>query len=123
MSASALAEPLLLLRQRPLGIQRLAQRFERFAMQPLRLIDVAPLIFEAPDEDLIGAVGQVDRREHQQAFQCSPRSITTAASAPALPATMKLGALQRNSSCHTCHHVRSDDSAIAPATRLVLTKK
>src|SRR5881396_1755656 len=49
--------------------------------------------------------------------------MTTAAIAPAPPATMKLGALQRKSSCQTCHRDFRVDSAIAAATMLVLTTK
>ena len=57
------------------------------------------------------------------AFQCPPRSITSAAAAPALPVTIKLTPLQRKSSRQTSHPLRPVDKAMAPATRPVLTKK
>src|SRR5689334_19481594 len=57
------------------------------------------------------------------AIQCSPRFTTTAAAAPALPATMKLLPLHRKSSRHTVENERPLESAIAPAIRPVLTKK
>src|SRR4029078_10462132 len=57
------------------------------------------------------------------AFQCSPRSTTTAAIAPAVPATMKLVPLQRNSSRQTVHADRCVDSAMAVATSAVLQTK
>src|SRR5687768_3218386 len=52
-----------------------------------------------------------------------PRSITTAAAAPATPATMKLGPLQRKLSCQTFQSGWRAESAMAPATRPVLTRK
>src|SRR5436190_22523531 len=57
------------------------------------------------------------------AVQCSPRPITTAATAPAPPATIKLAQLQRKSSRQTAHTGRPVDRPMAPATRPVLTKK
>src|SRR5436190_14794632 len=57
------------------------------------------------------------------AVQCSPRPITTAATAPAPPATMKLAPLQRKSSRQTIHTGRPVDRPMAPATSPVLTKK
>src|SRR5262245_55123657 len=59
----------------------------------------------------------------RRATQCPPRATTTAASAPAVPATMKLAPLQRKSSRHTETKERLLVNAIAPATRPVLTRK
>src|ERR1700682_4233781 len=53
----------------------------------------------------------------------SPCSMISAASAPAAPATMKLGPLQRKFSRQTFHSERREDDAIAPATNAVLTTK
>src|SRR6185295_9454469 len=53
----------------------------------------------------------------------SPRPITTAPAAPATPATRKLGPLQKKLSCQTFHSGWRAESAIAPATRPVLTTK
>ena len=49
--------------------------------------------------------------------------MTTAASAPAVPATMKLAALHRKSSRQTRQADRPVDSAIATATRPVFRQK
>src|SRR5882724_492660 len=57
------------------------------------------------------------------ADQWSPPSIVTAASAPAAPATMKLGPLQSRSSRHTLQSDRCVDRAIAPAISVLLTRK
>src|SRR6185503_462932 len=58
-----------------------------------------------------------------RAVQCSPRPMTTAATAPAPPATMKLAPLHRKSSRQTIHTGRPVDLPMAPATRPVLTTK
>jgi hypothetical protein len=57
------------------------------------------------------------------ASQYSPLAMTTAASAPAPPATMKLGPLQRKLSRQTRQTDCRAASAIAPATSPVLTRK
>ncbi len=58
-------QALLFVRERPLGASRLQQRLDRLAVQLLRFFDVPPLVFETPQEHLIRAIGQIDRREHQ----------------------------------------------------------
>ena len=65
-SATVDREAFLFLRERMLRVPRLPQRLDRLLVQPLRLRHVPLLIFEPADEDLIGAIRQVDGREHQQ---------------------------------------------------------
>src|SRR5882672_273993 len=54
---------------------------------------------------------------------CSPLAITTAATPPTVPATMKLAPLHRKSSCQILQKRCCVEPAIAYATRPVLTKK
>ena len=48
-----------------LRLARLRQRFDRLLMQALDLDDMPLLILESSDEQLVGAIGQVHRRDHQ----------------------------------------------------------
>ena len=57
-------EPLLLGGERALGIARLRQRAHRLGVQPRRLFHVALFVLEAPDEDPVRAIREVDRGEH-----------------------------------------------------------
>ena len=116
-------EPLFLRRQRALRAARLLERCHRFAMQPAHLVGMPLLILEPAGEQFVTPVGEIDRRHQHHRDPVFATLMTIAVSAPAVPATMKLAALHRKSRPHVSAKVRFDDSAIAPATRLVLTKK
>ncbi len=110
-------------RQRLLRLLRVRKRSSGFLMEPAGFDGVAIAILEPADEHLISLVGQVHGREHQHGQPVPTRAITTAAVAPAVPATMKLAPVHEKSSSQTSRKLRSDVSAMAPAINPVLMKK
>ena len=71
---------------------------------------------------MVGAVGQVDRRQHQHGLPLLAALDHHGRDRAGAPAAMKLEALHRKSSCHTRHTVRSVVRPIAIATSPVFNR-
>ena len=77
------------LRRLILGVDRARQRFDRRQVQVRGLLHVPLLVLDAAHVDLVGAVGQVERREGRAARPSSRRCVTSDAASAAVPAPTK----------------------------------
>ena len=77
------------LRRLVLGVDRERQRFDRREVQVGHLLDVPALVVDAAEINLVGAVGEVERRGEPAARARCPRSSTAQVGAGAAPAPTK----------------------------------
>ena len=77
------------LRRLVLRVDRERERFDRREVQVGHLAHVALLVLDAAQIDLVGAIGEIERRDGQRVSQCAETGCTIQVAAAAPPAPTK----------------------------------